>query len=67
MEALKQHLLQNPHLTAVYLNQDAQWQFFPRRGYSLIFTRDEVLAIADETASSQAPQIPAGGGQTAES
>jgi|GEM_PF-2650705 len=57
---LQQHLLANPHLSHVYLNDNNEWQFFKHPKYPKAVTRDEILnlEISDEPEPAAA-EIPA--------
>ncbi|QTE37477.1 hypothetical protein J3L18_31005 [Mucilaginibacter gossypii] len=42
---LKQHLLANPQLKTVYVNENGEWQFHKRAGYDKELSREEILKM----------------------
>lgn len=42
---LKAHLEENPQISNVYVNSKKQWQFYPKKGYDKVLSRDEVLKM----------------------
>jgi len=54
---LQEHLLANPHLSHVYLNDKNEWQFFKHPKYPKALTRDEVLGM-ELPAHSEPAELP---------
>ena len=49
-DALKQALIELPHVQTVWLDQDGQWYFTPYVTTTSSYTRDEILGKVDAPA-----------------
>ena len=42
-EHLQAHVANNPQISDVYFNPNGEWLFFPRKGFTKVVSRDEIL------------------------